>query len=372
MEAQLARAGPPAGAPRARAASSSPSIRRSPPPPAPTAAASSLPASASTTAPTSSATAPSRAAIPPPGPRPRSPPITTTRPTASSWRPTRAAICVVQTFKSIDAGVPVKKVHASRGKYIRAEPVSALYDEGRVAHVGEFPELERQMCDFAADGLAHGKSPDRLDALVWAITELMLAPTRATPCARVDCRGTTAAGLTLRRCSSGAIGEAHCTDATSKAPTHAALCGLLHPRLRSASPSLSTGSPGSARTARPPPRLLTGPLLRLRPPRPPAWCPRDYAAFAREGFMQNAVLYRAVRMIAEAAASVPLLLYRGRARKSPTTPCSTSSPGPIPPPAPPTSSKPGTASCSSPATPISRRSPSAAPSASCTRCAPTA
>lgn len=85
---------------------------------------------------------------------------------------------VVQTFKSIDAGVPVKKVHASRGKYLRAEPVSALYNEGRVAHVGEFPELERQMCDFAADGLANGKSPDRLDALVWALTELLLTTTR--------------------------------------------------------------------------------------------------------------------------------------------------------------------------------------------------
>ena len=78
-------------------------------------------------------------------------------------------------FRSIDASVPVKKVYARRGKYMRAEPVSALYAEGRVAHVGEFPELERQMCDFAADGLANGKSPDRLDALVWAITELMLA-----------------------------------------------------------------------------------------------------------------------------------------------------------------------------------------------------
>jgi phage terminase large subunit-like protein len=65
----------------------------------------------------------------------------------------------------------------------RAEPVSALYNEGRVAHVGEFPELERQMCDFAADGLANGKSPDRLDALVWALTELLLTNQRVTPLA---------------------------------------------------------------------------------------------------------------------------------------------------------------------------------------------
>jgi phage terminase large subunit-like protein len=85
---------------------------------------------------------------------------------------------LVQMFRSIDTMVPVKKVHASRGKYTRAEPVSTLYAEGRVAHVGEFPELERQLCDFAADGLSHGKSPDRLDALVWAITELMLVDRR--------------------------------------------------------------------------------------------------------------------------------------------------------------------------------------------------
>lgn len=83
---------------------------------------------------------------------------------------------VVQVFKSIDANLPIKKVYATRGKYVRAEPVATLYGEGRVAHVGEFPELERQLCDFAADGLAEGRSPDRLDALVWAITELMLSP----------------------------------------------------------------------------------------------------------------------------------------------------------------------------------------------------
>jgi phage terminase large subunit-like protein len=87
---------------------------------------------------------------------------------------------LVQMFRSIDARVPVKKVHASRGKYLRAEPVSTLYAEGRVAHVGEFAELERQMCDFTVDGLANGRSPDRLDALVWAVTELMLT-SRAEP-----------------------------------------------------------------------------------------------------------------------------------------------------------------------------------------------
>ena len=80
--------------------------------------------------------------------------------------------------RAIDANLPVKKVYASRGKYLRAEPVAALYAEGRVAHVGDFPALERQMCDFAADGLSQGRSPDRLDALVWALTELMLVDQR--------------------------------------------------------------------------------------------------------------------------------------------------------------------------------------------------
>lgn len=90
---------------------------------------------------------------------------------------------VLEVFKTADATVPVRKVTAARGKFLRAEPVSVLYTEGRVIHVGTFPELERQMCDFAADGLSNGRSPDRLDALVWAITELMLTNTR-TPIIR--------------------------------------------------------------------------------------------------------------------------------------------------------------------------------------------
>ena len=86
---------------------------------------------------------------------------------------------MLEVFKTADATVPVRKVTAARGKFLRAEPVSVLYTEGRVIHVGTFPELERQMCDFAADGLSNGRSPDRLDALVWAITELMLTHTRS-------------------------------------------------------------------------------------------------------------------------------------------------------------------------------------------------
>lgn len=82
---------------------------------------------------------------------------------------------VVGVLKQIDASVPVRTVRATRGKWLRAEPVAALYAEGRVAHAGSFDALEDQMCAFGADGLAHGRSPDRLDALVWALTDLMLS-----------------------------------------------------------------------------------------------------------------------------------------------------------------------------------------------------
>jgi phage terminase large subunit-like protein len=75
-------------------------------------------------------------------------------------------------LRNIDVSVPLKTVHATRGKYLRAEPVAAMYQQGRVKHVAPMPELEDQMCDFGLGGLSSGASPDRLDALVWAVTEL--------------------------------------------------------------------------------------------------------------------------------------------------------------------------------------------------------
>lgn len=81
---------------------------------------------------------------------------------------------VVTVLRQIDPAANVRAVRATRGKWIRAEPVAALYAEGRVAHCGMFARLEDQMCAFGADGLAGGRSPDRLDALVWAMTDLML------------------------------------------------------------------------------------------------------------------------------------------------------------------------------------------------------
>ncbi len=73
-------------------------------------------------------------------------------------------------IRIVDKNIAFKKVNASRGKAIRAEPVSALYEQGRVHHVGFFADLEDQLCEWVPGD----KSPDRLDALVWAITELML------------------------------------------------------------------------------------------------------------------------------------------------------------------------------------------------------
>jgi phage terminase large subunit-like protein len=76
-------------------------------------------------------------------------------------------------LKTTETGMAYKSIHASRGKAIRAEPVAALYEQGKVHHVGAFPHLEDQCCQWVP---GEGEdSPDRLDALVWAITDLMLA-----------------------------------------------------------------------------------------------------------------------------------------------------------------------------------------------------
>lgn len=81
---------------------------------------------------------------------------------------------VKEVLAQVDALVPVIAVRANRGKWVRAEPVAALYAQGRVRHVGMFAELEDEMCAFGPDGLAEGHSPDRVDALVWAVGELVL------------------------------------------------------------------------------------------------------------------------------------------------------------------------------------------------------
>lgn len=74
--------------------------------------------------------------------------------------------------RTVNVSVPYKAVHATRGKAIRAEPISAFYEQGRAHHVGAFPQLEDQMCQWEPGEI----SPDRMDALVWALTELMVTP----------------------------------------------------------------------------------------------------------------------------------------------------------------------------------------------------
>ena len=80
------------------------------------------------------------------------------------------------TLRMVDRNVAFTTVRASRGKIVRAEPVAALYHQGRVHHIGTFPQLEDQMTNFTSDidRAAAGYSPDRVDALVWAFSELLV------------------------------------------------------------------------------------------------------------------------------------------------------------------------------------------------------
>lgn len=82
------------------------------------------------------------------------------------------------TIATADQRAAFKEVVASRGKVVRAEPVSALYEQGKVSHVGVHPDLEDQMCNFTPSGYVGEASPDRADALVWALTELMVQDVR--------------------------------------------------------------------------------------------------------------------------------------------------------------------------------------------------
>ena len=91
---------------------------------------------------------------------------------------------VESVLRTADPACAVRQVKATRGKYLRAEPVAHLYERGLVSHCGDLGRLEDEMCDFALDGLSDGRSPDRLDALVWGLTDLMLYPRSGAPRAR--------------------------------------------------------------------------------------------------------------------------------------------------------------------------------------------
>ena len=90
---------------------------------------------------------------------------------------------VEHLIRTVDSNVSYKHVHAMRGKVIRAEPVAALYEQGKVHHLGSFSELEDQMCAFTNDfdKKTAGYSPDRVDALVWALSEFMFRRPAPTP-----------------------------------------------------------------------------------------------------------------------------------------------------------------------------------------------
>ncbi|CAN5207986.1 terminase family protein [soil metagenome] len=85
---------------------------------------------------------------------------------------------VEAVLREVDPAVSYRAVHASRGKRARAEPVAALYEQGRASHVGAFPALEDELCGWRGTG---DRSPDRLDALVWAVSDLMLRPRTMEP-----------------------------------------------------------------------------------------------------------------------------------------------------------------------------------------------
>lgn len=88
---------------------------------------------------------------------------------------------VAQVIGQIDPSRRVKAVRATRGKWVRAEPVATLYARGLVTHRAGLTALEDEMCSFDSNGQANGHSPDRVDALVWALTELLLGEEEAEP-----------------------------------------------------------------------------------------------------------------------------------------------------------------------------------------------
>jgi len=94
----------------------------------------------------------------------------------------QGGLMVSQTITVQDPKVSYRPVHASRGKVVRAEPVAALYEQRKIHHVGAFPQLEDQLTSFTSDyDRGRGGSPDRLDALVWALSDLMLSGVCVVP-----------------------------------------------------------------------------------------------------------------------------------------------------------------------------------------------
>jgi phage terminase large subunit-like protein len=99
---------------------------------------------------------------------------------------------VEAVIRAVDRNVPITLVHASRGKRVRAEPISALYEQNRVHHVGRFDVLEDQMCLFSGEtGRSAGDSPDRVDALVWGVSSSLRRSLPAVPLRQLQLKQTT-------------------------------------------------------------------------------------------------------------------------------------------------------------------------------------
>ncbi|HEX8620798.1 MAG TPA: hypothetical protein VF718_02425 [Allosphingosinicella sp.] len=112
---------------------------------------------------------------------------------AEAWRAHRVVAeknnggeMVEEVLRGADSGLPVTLVHAADGKSARAEPVAVLFEAGKAKIAGAFPELEDELAGFTAAGWqGAGASPDRADAMIWAMTELAVKPPRAEPRIRV-------------------------------------------------------------------------------------------------------------------------------------------------------------------------------------------
>lgn len=94
---------------------------------------------------------------------------------------------VENTIRSVPGGrdVPIKLIHASRGKHIRAQPIASLYEQHKVHHLGQFSVLEDELCFFTHDGYMGVGSPNRADAAIWAFTELLISPLRKATSAEI-------------------------------------------------------------------------------------------------------------------------------------------------------------------------------------------
>jgi phage terminase large subunit-like protein len=120
---------------------------------------------------------------------------------------------VESVLRAADRNIASTPVHASRGKVQRAEPVSALYEQGKVHHLGTFPQLEDELCNFSAAGYV-GPSPGRADALVWSLTNLMGQPMKG--CAYYEVARRRANGETLEQIAGGAANLQAIYDAATR------------------------------------------------------------------------------------------------------------------------------------------------------------